>query len=778
MITISLLFQDGQISMYDIRVDKSNHVRFRLKSAVQPELKIKEPSGWNNDDLNFVRHEDYHGILIEFTGDLTFHKEAKEYIQADFEALGINSNMELKKYELTEVGGVIKWALVYVGYVDYTTKSEVNHNLSVKFNSNKLENIIDSRKSDEFDFEREYSIDDVLLEKLKTNSTELDGIELYEDNILSPITDPDDLNSDYIELDGGKQKIDLIGNSNGVNGVFNYSFPIMKTDKETSSRISSPDAMDINVDQATKMFFVDSTNPNDFESTDLKLDIFYNVDVDFKVESSSSFNRRSLILQLCRLVRPVDELEYEIVSVTDLHEVNITNLDLNNLSHSGSIRITDLAYNEGLILGLKHIISPVSGVGWNRNIHPHTFAWVNSWNINVSLLTKKEKTTNHEFLFIHEAVDRLMNIITSRKDAFNSRLFGRKELGYINDGEYGLIGIISGYWIRNFDSSYELYKSMTSSLDDIIDSLKAVFNIGVGIEIIDGVQKLVIEDLKYFYQNETVVELNKEIYNYKSKIKKEDYFSTIEMGYSKGGEYDDAVGLDEPNRKTSRITPINKVSNTYRQVSSIRADDIGSELIRKLPADLFPKEDTSQDDNNWFLDLKRNIDNIGTYVQKEWADRLRFEPENLSYSSTFKSFLFTPLRMFFRHSWVLRAGMNELINLSKNVSHSDSDGNSTLKTWFKEDTESFSEDQSILVKKMSPPLFKPNKITFNHKVDKNLLNLILGKTQVLYNDELVMVPNYYFKFSFSNPEGKKQSGYLTSFQPKSGEFEFIEAYNN
>ncbi len=43
-----------------------------------------------------------------------------------------------------------------------------------------------------------------------------------------------------------------------------------------------------------------------------------------------------------------------------------------------------------------------------------------------------------------------MYILTGKKETFISSWLGRTEKGYEQDGEGGLLGFVSGLWMRNF----------------------------------------------------------------------------------------------------------------------------------------------------------------------------------------------------------------------------------------------------------------------------------------------------------------------------------------
>lgn len=762
--------------MKDIRNQQSNYVRYALKSEIDDVLWLKEePKGWSEDQIEFVRHKDYHGILTSFTGELSFYKEAKEYIKKDFKYLGINSKLRIFRYELREVEDVIKWDLDFVGIVDYSTKSELNGELKIKFNSNELEELLKTRESDEFELERDTSIEGVQISELETHTAEISGVPISTSTIMDIIKDEDyieagsvsgNLTTDYWSKgEGDKQVIFIKGDS--------YQSPVLEMLTDTNDRISTPDSANPDADPASQMFFVDSTDENVDVNTLLSLEFSVNLNVDVRNLIGNS-GRRKATLHLIRYQYDENEFEYNIVDnqiLSTEHTSSNTNV-FTNLSYEGSFKFNDIAWNQGLALLIR-----VEGSMNNlfTNFKLPFLAEVNNFSINI-ISKSTRQSSDSKFLFVHDALNRLTNIMTGVENRFISRVFGRIESGYDSDGEYGLIGITSGFWIRQFNKNYELYKSIKLSTKDLIDSLNAVFNTGLGIELIDGVKKIVVEDLRYFYQEKVLITLDEEINNPEYKVIKNDYFSTIEIGYNKGGDYNNSTGLDEPNVQTSWITPINRNKQKYRKISDIRADDIGMEIIRRKPAGLYPEEDTSQDDHNWFLDLKR--DGTSKFKQKEWFDRLKSIPVGLSYAQEFKGFLFTPLRMLFRHSWIIRSGLEQAINLKKFITVINSKSNQTLGMIFNDDNKIRYESDDILISDLKRSITKPEEVTFTYPISNELIKKISSKTVVDYQNQKVAIPNFYFKFEWKNKEGEIERGFLRELKPSTNEITFILANDN
>lgn len=155
--------------MGSINLLHNNFVEFYLSTETAPSLKIREPKGWQEDGIEYDRHEVYHGMVTKFTNNLTFYKDAKEYILAALETQGINAELVITKRELFEVGGEIKFVDRYLLYADYKTIStkEDDDSLTIKFNSNKLSELISTNEDDEFELERLTTIDELSMEEFK-----------------------------------------------------------------------------------------------------------------------------------------------------------------------------------------------------------------------------------------------------------------------------------------------------------------------------------------------------------------------------------------------------------------------------------------------------------------------------------------------------------------------------------------------------------------------------------------------------------------------------------
>ena len=350
-----------------------------------------------------------------------------------------------------------------------------------------------------------------------------------------------------------------------------------------------------------------------------------------------------------------------------------------------------------------------------------------------------------------------MYILTGFNNKFPSSWLGRKERGYSQDGFGALIGFVSGLWMRNFKENTDNYKSPKLSLKDGLESISNCFNLGYGVETINNVEKLVLEDISYFYREEIVGSFTSQTNNYKFNIDPKSLYSRLEFGYEKGSESEQQMGLDEPNIKSQYITPLSNSSNKFIKFSKIRADEYKLESLRRKPQEFYPNESLSGDEDNWFLDLKRSNEVGVEFEQVQWEDRLEEEPTGIHSPDTFRSMLFTPRAILFRMASNFKSGI--YIFKDKFINFISSSSNRNLSMRFIGESQAYKESDNFLISELSRPIFKSEIVEFTHPWSDDIEDLIFGKTEVIINNQKRLVPNYFFKMEFKDDKGEIKRGY-------------------
>src|SRR5690554_261605 len=141
----------------NILTEYSDRVRYFLYNDTYGTVKIQDPIGWDEDEKEYSRNKEYHGIFTILSNDLKFTGIGKEFIQLVDETEGINANIILTKEAKNEHTDI--WEHVFSGYLDLSTMEEENNQLSIKFNAGGLESVLKSREGEDVEIDRIETID-------------------------------------------------------------------------------------------------------------------------------------------------------------------------------------------------------------------------------------------------------------------------------------------------------------------------------------------------------------------------------------------------------------------------------------------------------------------------------------------------------------------------------------------------------------------------------------------------------------------------------------------
>ena len=192
------------------RTSLSDIVRYTLRDSLG-NLKISEPIGWEEDEKEFKRSTDVHGVFINLSNNLEFPR-GDEYNNGGYDRLrqiydleGINAVVLLIKEE--KFNGV--WEESYRGYLDFSTFSRQNNIAKIKFNESGLYEKIKARQSESIELERETTLDGDTIEPLTTETVELKGRDILIIDLLSKTTSKFEQ-----EIPSGDNKVTLIEDAN------------------------------------------------------------------------------------------------------------------------------------------------------------------------------------------------------------------------------------------------------------------------------------------------------------------------------------------------------------------------------------------------------------------------------------------------------------------------------------------------------------------------------------------------------------------------------------
>lgn len=728
-----------------------NRVRFTLYNDNLEPLEITDPIGWETDEKETVRNGKYDGIYSQFSNNLQFIGTGAAFIILVDDLYGINASIRLvrdEKHPKTDI-----WTRSYDTFLDLTTLDKKDGVVKIKANAGGLEKRIKAKEGENVELERLETLDGKAIPPLSINRVALDGRQVFLDSLLA--IDDIDKKENYLKMrasDGyniGQLTIPMAEKHKSdelVHGVYRGQYyeggnTVAPGRAETLVYAVNDrrKTLHINFKHKSKVV-VDSFSPAP-SSPYLSIDmIVYSGGTDY------TFKSRTKLQQFAgktNISNGVFDIDYSI----------------------------DLELLEGESFAFVWV---GEGTFSGALFEPNDYMYLH-FDVEQSELSIKEDSfyeqSQSNVLLPYEALNRLIQIVTGRDDLLYSEALGRTDLGYAKDGIASLVGITHGFWIRNFQEGDELYKGITTSIKDFLQSYLAVFNLGMGIEVIGKSERIRVEHESYFYNRNTTARLGQtknNVFEYiqvneLNEVKIPDlYYSTIEVGFEKpSGDrlYDEAVGLIEYNGMNTYTSCIDSVTNTLRLVSSYRGDIMATEFARRKPKELFPTADTSYDKEIIMLDMIRTAS--GVFRLAKWQDHFEEAPLNTYSPETAGNLRLSPFNILLRNGSKISAGLTKYPD--EYLRYASSTANSNLGTKLIGGSLYVENQPGGVIKndKLDPPRYLPIALKFNFPVDFELSQKIQGNSNILGK----LVPNTYGLFEFKDRNGTITKGFLEKLKP-------------
>ena len=746
----------------------NDRVRYTLKNTNFDSLIITEPIGWKDDEKEYARHENYHGIIAKFSNSLKFIGYGADYIQLVLDIYGINEEIQLireEKHPHTDV-----WTLTYSGFLDLSTWAKENNQVSVKFNSGGLEQLLKSRESEKIEIDRLTTIDGKSIPALNTINVQLEGRRIF-------------LKTTY-KVNASENTVTTYNQTNGQTRGSTYTLPLVlvnKSHENAHSPIAGTRVGDDTWDRSGNgetgnMFFAVSDR-------DRLLRVKFTLK--FKV-IITSFDDINFFRFWCRLARYQNGSNYNIEQNYILYTTDSYWALQGNTFNLSFDQVINVSAGDSLALQFDQNFDGANGHSAHLDM--------NIVNIECDLTLEEDsfqEPTNTKAILAHEIADRLVTIGTNTEQAFYSDFLGRTDIGYSIDGKAALTAFTHGFWVRGFDKLpiptegppkvENLFKPLTTSFKEFVESMSAVWNIGIGIEKVGFRERVRLEELSYFYNRNVTIKLPNQVKNVKRTIATDKYYSSLELGFKEGGDYEEACGLDEYNVKSTFTTFINRLKNSYVKLSNYRADSYGMEFARRKQKSLNDTEDTTYDDKIFFLDLKRFT--TALFKQRKWQDDFQNAPTGIFSPDTATNLRFSPFNCMLRHGWWISGCLKKY--LTEYVRYGSSVSNSQLKTKLRTDAtyvnnlsntpgngNEYAENGNIINSELQGSRFLPEEIEFEHICDFDVMQQVNGTTTILGKK----IPNFYGLVEFINESNEIEKGFLFNLKPNGkGQWKVLKA---
>ena len=768
-------------NIYPIYTDR---VRYKLTQNPTGQQIVQEPSGFKDDDNEFVRDKSFHGIFPQMTNNLTFYNEGALFIKDIYNQFGINADLILTKEERNPSTDI--WEQVYTGFLDLSTYSRKKDGVSIKFISSGLLRVIKARQNEKIELDRVDTLKGTEIPYLEPGTVSLNGRDIELNSLLE--TDEElSYTTPTISSSPGLRMLSMrFQTQNTRTATIGYPMNVTYVSDESVNQFVGG-----NLSQTTTplegreqaMFYAVSE-----KDTTLQLKIKYNFNV-FKSStylggqnSLGDISNPSLHLRLTVYENGTD-YDFKEVVRDNITSNLITGSNFTTALQSGEFDY-DLQLLEGESASLEFFASATQWGDWVGPI-PLTFGNLRAsfQNMTGSIEIIRDSQYEPSLSKIHfpfNVANRFLKLFTEQDNLVVSNVLGKTEDGYEEDGEASLIAMAHGFWIRGFskDDGAEItdenrYKSMTTSFSDFYKSYFDVWNLGAGIEKVGFRETFRIEKLGYFYNKNILIRLGKvvdgtfeyvQVNNVKRTLNKKAFISGLDIGYTQGGDYEEAIGLDEYNTRTTFTTIIDKVEGAYKAVSGYRADSYGAEFARRKPYATFPTEDTKYDNSIWIFDLIRNA-NSAVFNQRLWQDDFSEEPTGVFSPATAQNLRLSPFNILLRHGWKIGTGLVkyplDFIRYGSSIANSGLTTKLKLAEYPQYGGVAHSENGNIQNKDLETARMDGEIIEFEFNVDYDLLQKIQGKTVILGKE----VQNFYGLVAFMNEDGEIEEGYLEKLSP-------------
>lgn len=215
--------------------------------------------------------------------------------------------------------------------------------------------------------------------------------------------------------------------------------------------------------------------------------------------------------------------------------------------------------------------------------------------LNLTEISVSVGQTFVECFFPFEVFTRLIQLMTSETDTaklFESNYIGRTNSEFVTYGVNGpgaLDAVTTGWNLRDFPD-----RAFNVNLRDIFSAFFNVHSLGFGYDRINDV--FYLEPIDQFYDSGYFMFDLGDVDELHSKPYKEILDSKINSGYSENGEYEDFQGVNEFNLQSehSQVLP---TKQTKEARSPLNYDSIGMELTRREQYSSNASKDTKFDEN-------------------------------------------------------------------------------------------------------------------------------------------------------------------------------------
>ena len=308
--------------------------------------------------------------------------------------------------------------------------------------------------------------------------------------------------------------------------------------------------------------------------------------------------------------------------------------------------------------------------------------------VRMQLNSQKKTEVYADMLFIHEAFNKVVEIISDNALQVKSDWYGRLDsivfpksnAAWDTDqnafkacvGGGALKVITNGYKIRNVYSTYENERNMPMSFKDLIEAMDALDCIGWGFVEEDGQIVIRVERWDWFYHDNVVLSITDP--NEKtSKMDTDRVITSLNIGYKKYTTNEDYNSNDNFHSERTFTSNTSAVAKDISKLCKFIADNYAIEETRRAKDDIDESEEFKYDENVFVFGVcgKRSRQSTSMAAYDIPCDIASNPDWSLNNYSEFYNALLSPARNALR--WIQRIfcvnGLKPLLLTSGKVNY-------------------------------------------------------------------------------------------------------------
>jgi len=321
---------------------------------------------------------------------------------------------------------------------------------------------------------------------------------------------------------------------------------------------------------------------------------------------------------------------------------------------------------------------------------------------------------------IYECFERVLQHCLDNQFPFYSEYLGRQDVvynlvgdKYLTENQLRFFSFLSGLGFRGSQLG-DINNPMSLNFEKLFNSSSAILNLGYIIQLIEGFNRVRVEEYSWFFDDTVVLDLSDRIKFYDIEIESmpELAYQRIKTGYD-NFVYEVKNGRGEYNTTQQRTTIINTDSE-FDNVSKIRADMTEMIKLIEKPITENGSEDMGSDNHIFVLKTQRDTDEW----KPEMNENIVIENDSSIYGDLSFNLYISPLRNLLRNGNKIKSALTKF--LESFILFQTSDKSQTLKTTGEGIT--ITENEDILVDSVDDPIYLPEKATVTCDITKEELN--------------------------------------------------------